>query len=317
MVGLTKRVCRGLAVSGFLVGCSLARGVANKDAGWKPALTRVKHVLSRSSVKPRRRGLASETPATQFKGASVVNPRLIQVIALIASLVAVASGVSSSASAGDARTAEDFAEALAAGDYPWYDQSEDAFRPLNPPRDRSPRDRSNVSLRLPSLGLAELGQLLVFLILAAGLAALIVILVRYYQPNGDEKERPAPSRRHPEVVGRASNLPSGLELEEGDPWESARRLRAAGDFRRAVVALFAHQLLELERLGLIRMTPGRTGRQLVRSIPDVAIRRSVSRTLPLFEEVYYGHREPSAEEFERLWREAERLQDRWTGGGAP
>ena len=43
---------------------------------------------------------------------------------------------------------------------------------------------------------------------------------------------------------------------------------AAGDLAGAVICLFAHQLLSLDQLGLIRLVPGRTGRQYLQVVRD-------------------------------------------------
>ena len=65
---------------------------------------------------------------------------------------------------------------------------------------------------------------------------------------------------------------------------------------------------------LIRLAPGRTGRQLVRSIDEAAVRGPLARSLRLFEDVYYGHRSPDPAAFEALWAEAEALDRRLTSG---
>jgi hypothetical protein len=109
---------------------------------------------------------------------------------------------------------------------------------------------------------------------------------------------------------RVQGLPVGIQDIRGDPWEEAVRRRARGDFAGAVVYLFAHQLLVLERLKQIRLMPGRTGRQYVRSVADPALRAVVEPTLRLFETVYYGRRVPPAEAFEAVWTLAEGWQRR-------
>jgi hypothetical protein len=74
--------------------------------------------------------------------------------------------------------------------------------------------------------------------------------------------------------------------------------------------MFAYQLLSLDSLSMIRLIPGRTGRQLVRSVGDRQLRGWVEPTLRLFEAVYYGHRPPSPEAFEAAWISAQAFQQR-------
>ena len=107
----------------------------------------------------------------------------------------------------------------------------------------------------------------------------------------------------------------GSTPASGNPLAEAARLRAQGDYAAAIVFLFAHQLLTLDRLRLARLMPGRTGRQLVRSVGNAAVRDLVTPALRLFEEVYYGHDPPSAESFEAVWEKAQSLE-RMIAGGA-
>ena len=55
--------------------------------------------------------------------------------------------------------------------------------------------------------------------------------------------------------------------------------------------------MTLSRLGLVRLAPGRTARQLLGSVGDADFRKLVAPTLRHFESAYYGHRNPSGEEF--------------------
>jgi hypothetical protein len=205
--------------------------------------------------------------------------------------------------------------ALGKGNYPWYDAGKDAVRPIALPRDPEP-SQSNASS--PSRGfLPGLGNLIATIGLLIGLAALIGLLVwfwRIYEPT-DPGEVPLSSRDRGEP-SRIEALPAGMrrEFESSDPWEEALRRRALGDLAGAVVCLFAHQLLTMSRLGLVRLAPGRTGRQLLRSVTDVEFRRLSHPTLRQFEAVYYGHRTISAEEFAAVWDRAEAFERRVARG---
>ena len=95
------------------------------------------------------------------------------------------------------------------------------------------------------------------------------------------------------TAARLADLPEGIGLGDGDPWAEAERRRAAGDLAGAVVCLFAHQLLCLDQLGLIRLVPGRTGRQYLQVLRDRELADSLGATLRLFEDVYYGRRRPT------------------------
>jgi hypothetical protein len=114
----------------------------------------------------------------------------------------------------------------------------------------------------------------------------------------------------PGTSARIGDLPEGIRPTDSDPWAEANRRRAAGDLAGAVICLFAHQLLALDQLGLIRLAPGRTGRHYVRSLRDRELTDAVSATLGLFEDVYYGRRAPTAQAFESVWLSALAFQER-------
>ncbi len=195
--------------------------------------------------------------------------------------------------------------ALSKGSFPWYDAEKDEARPIAVRVEAeavpasSPCGRSGGSSWLAFLGdaIARLG-------FVAALAALIALLVwfwRLYEPkDSDDGDRRNDRRGEP---SRVESLPPGLGggFDLSDPWAEAIRRRDRGDLAGSIVCLFAHQLLTLSRLGLVRLAPGRTGRQLVGAVADPEFRRLVRPTLRLFEAVYYGHRTPSADEFAAIW----------------
>ncbi|WP_169976065.1 DUF4129 domain-containing protein [Tautonia rosea] len=229
----------------------------------------------------------------------------------------------SDASSVDPEAVEAVRQAFTDRSFPWYDERNDAYRPVMPPR---PPSTPNPRLRgaggrswfdWPSMNLEELGRLIIFVLLAAGLTALILYLARTWQRRIDEEAKSRTTSKTAQVIGsaaRVGSLPTGLVIDESDPLEAARQLRTQGERGRAVVLLFAHQLLVLDQMSMIRLSPGRTGRQLVRTIEDDVVRGVVGRTLRMFEAVYYGHQEPDAEEFEALWAEAESLDAMFASG---
>jgi hypothetical protein len=208
-------------------------------------------------------------------------------------------------------------EALARGRYPWYDARADTVKPVWPPREWNLDwlDRLRGRIRLGWLPSA--GSLISFLLAMVGLTILLAVLARLwwsYEPGAESSRAEA---RRPGTAARIESLPAELRLGTADPWTEAVRCRARGDYARAIVCLFAHQLRTLERLRQIRLAPGRTGRQLVRGINDQQLRDWVDPTLRLFEAVYYGHRTPSAESFEPVWTAAEAFERRVAEGVAP
>jgi Domain of unknown function (DUF4129) len=210
-------------------------------------------------------------------------------------------------------------QALRQGEYPWYDSGEDRVRGVWPPTwvkwmgekwraiGRA-IDRFFRWMRLPSINIGGnyLGTILLLAVLAAFFAFLLVLWVRR-EPFG---AGPSAARVRPGTALLMDQLPEELRPGLSDPWGEAQRRRAAGDFAGAVIYLFAHQLLSLDRAGLIRLAPGWTGRHYVRSMRDPVLVDSLGATLRLFEEIYYGHRRPSAAVFEQVWSRAQALEAR-------
>jgi Domain of unknown function (DUF4129) len=202
--------------------------------------------------------------------------------------------------------------ALERGNYPWYDPKSDTVRPVWPPREW---DFERLSRWLRMLkrgagipGIGNIGDLITIGLAMLGLTVFVVALIELWRRYRPEKELDATGMIRSGSAARIEDLPLGVRPEAADPWAEALARRARGDFAGAIVCLFAHQLLTLDRLRQIRLVPGRTGRQYVRAIDDRRFRSFVEPTLGLFEAVYYGHHIPSAEAFERVWALAEAFE---------
>ena len=198
--------------------------------------------------------------------------------------------------------------ALGRGSFPWYDAQADQVRVV---KVRVPPDLSALD-RVPTLKAWRWGDYVVFGGFVVALVVVAVLMARSwkrYLPTADS----ATDQADPGRGNRAGEaLPAALRrFDPGDdPWAEANRLRQAGDLAGAVVCLFAHQLLTLARLHLVRLAPGRTGRQLHRSVIDEEFQNLLTPTLRQFEAVYYGHRDPTPTDFATLWETAEAFERR-------
>jgi hypothetical protein len=222
-------------------------------------------------------------------------------------------------------------EALREGSYPWYDSEADRVRPVWPQQLSWAKwlgkklerigDAINRFFRRFNLGRSgraggaggeSLGTLLLVLVLIAFFVFLIVLAYHLGPRSAHRREE----RARLGALARLADLPEGMGTDGGDPWAEAMRRKAAGDLAGAVICLFAHQLLSLDRLGLIRLVPGLTGRQYVRGLRDPELAECVRSTLALFEWVYYGRRMPTAKAFDDVWRRALVFDARARGLGA-
>ena len=214
-------------------------------------------------------------------------------------------GQESSASAPSSGTSA-VPKALSQQRLPWYDSSSDTIKPVKlkvyPPPSPSP---GNVNF-------SWLPKLAWIVTLTVGAILFVLLLVwfwKIYKPIEPTKEAEKAEPGKPRLV---EALPEGMieAIDLSDPLGEATRRRNRGDYQGALACLFAHQLLRLSAAGMIRLAPGRTGRQLVRSISDTSLRSLVQPTLRLFESSYYGRKPVLADEFEYAWNKANEFEQR-------
>jgi Domain of unknown function (DUF4129) len=247
--------------------------------------------------------------------------------ALIYSLtILLAPGLEAGAALPQAPGTDAVRQGLREGEFPWYDSDADRVRPVWAPRgswakwlqERFDRVLDAIRRFFKSLGLEPapgggasgvrsdwLGTMLLGAVIAAFFVFLLVIWLRGepFAAGAAARARPGTGRLLAQLTGEKV---AGID----DPWAEAQRRRLAGDNAGAIIYLFAHQLISLDRAGLIRLAPGWTGRQYVRWLRDPVLVDSLSATLGLFEEIYYGHRLPSRGAFEHVWGRAQALEDR-------
>ncbi len=87
-------------------------------------------------------------------------------------------------------------------------------------------------------------------------------------------------------------------------------LRELLRFDQAIILLFAHQLLLLDRVGILRLNRGKTNGKYVRetrgSDPDLA--RRLRATVSAFEMSYFGRHDLSRDRFSELWNSNLKLE---------
>jgi hypothetical protein len=104
-------------------------------------------------------------------------------------------------------------------------------------------------------------------------------------------------------VDRVEALPFHLRKPTGDFLSEARRLYEAGNYSEAVIYLYSHLLVQLDRHHVIRLTKGKTNRQYLREVRSRTLLREIlDRTMVAFEDVFFGHHALTRERFEECWR---------------
>ena len=83
----------------------------------------------------------------------------------------------------------------------------------------------------------------------------------------------------------------------------AQRQYENGNFAEAIIYYYSHQLVQLDRCQLIRLTKGKTNRQYLREIAERAgLFDLLTQSVQMFEDVFFGHHALNRERFEAVWR---------------
>ena len=193
--------------------------------------------------------------------------------------------------------------------YPWYDANTDGVRRVEVSKpwnwDWLPSfDWLNSLLQFPTSLLQWAAWVGIVLLLAGVVYLLIRAYLRIEGRAADENES--------EPTGgadRVDSLPVPLAVGPGDFLAEARRCRQQGDFGRAIVYLFSHQLLQLDKHQRIRLARGKTNRQYMREVgPWPVLRGLIEPTMIAFEEVFFGHRTLDGPAFETCWSRLEEFE---------
>ncbi len=118
----------------------------------------------------------------------------------------------------------------------------------------------------------------------------------------------------PELIGgraldeqtkqRIAELPAELRNTNVSPRAELQRWIEREDFDQAIVFLYGHQLLMLDRVGWLRLSRWKTNNQYVRETrqSEQSVGDQLRDTVEAFERSYFGNHALSAAQFERLWQ---------------
>jgi hypothetical protein len=217
--------------------------------------------------------------------------------------------------------------------FPWYDDQRDAIRRI----DVGPSWVESLVEWVRSLDLGRWFEWLAFdfsvfghtfsvlevlglLLLATLIGLLIFVLVRIFLKHLNETElRGAHVAAPTDELGEAQieALPLPVRQHVDSLLAEAQRLYQAGRYSEAIVYLFSHQLVELDRNHVIRLARGKTNRQYLREIgPRESLPALFQRTIVVFEEAFFGRYEIGRERFERCWSDLDAFHDLVRQGAA-
>lgn len=204
-------------------------------------------------------------------------------------------------------------DALKSKRLPWYDPSADQLQRTELPVKTQPKVARDWTYTAPSgtgMNLEWLWRLLQYVvwgILAALFAYLLFLAIKSITGVRHEERKYEFETDTRSEADRIENLPFQMEQRRtGDLLGDASRLYDAGNYNEAIIYLFSHQLVQLDKAHLIRLTKGKTNRQYTSELrPRMALRSIVTHTMLAFEDVFFGHHQLSKERFEICWKQIE------------
>lgn len=172
--------------------------------------------------------------------------------------------------------AESVGDAL--GRVPWYDAGTDDWKRVVP-RERTQHEE------MDGFGDVSLFAFAMYALIIAALALLLALIWKLRTPAA-----PTPAqRRHATVQAGMAELPFPLDVGDGDPESGFRAACAAGDWRQAVIWLYAWQLLLLDGAGRLRLMAGKTNRTYLAEIAgERTLAEALGSTVAVFERAYFG-----------------------------
>jgi len=151
-------------------------------------------------------------------------------------------------------------------------------------------------------------------VLAFALIFLVLFLFGKIEPDAVSGGRPKSSSSLVEIddqtLERMKHLPAEIRHTNLNLREEAERLMHAGRLDEAIVMLFGHQLLLLDRCGVLRLARGKTNGRYLRETRSHSIDASTHlvRTVAAFEASYFGGHSPTADRFMQIWNDNTTLE---------
>ena len=159
-----------------------------------------------------------------------------------------------------------------------------------------------------------LGWLTLAAIVLAGVGAIFYVLSRADLQTAKVVKggKHALSGKTPDeqTLERMKHLPEELRRTDVNLRSEAQRLMQSAQYDQAIILLFAHQLLLLDRCGMLRLNRGKTNRKYIRETlaTNKHAANCLEATVASFERSYFGRHKITRSEFADTWRLNEQLE---------
>jgi hypothetical protein len=180
--------------------------------------------------------------------------------------------------------------------FPWYDPVNDGLRRM----DVRPPEKPRFFHVSPAVDfLIFWGALTALAVVLAALTLMILRAARLRKLSGR-------NRGEALVIGEAHQieaLPFPVARANLSLLDQARLFYQAGNYATAMIYLFSHQLVQLDRHQVIRLAKGKTNRQYLRELARRHVLAQLfEQTMVAFEDVFFGGHPLQRQRFEARWR---------------
>lgn len=196
-------------------------------------------------------------------------------------------------------------EGLSEGDFNWYDRAKDDLKRIEvKPPPSAPISNSAAGASQLGSALTEGLTLLIWGVIGLILAALVYALIRAFLNREASVATDSTGQQSVAEIDRTEALPIPIEKNISDLLAAARKAYDEGNYRLAIVYLYSHELVELDKHQVIHLAKGKTNRQYLREVMRAgrkALGGVLEQTQNLFEEAFFGGRAIGPAEFEPCW----------------
>lgn len=189
------------------------------------------------------------------------------------------------------------------GRYPWYDSGEDDVRLIDLDLDSDPAPSPTWTGGGPNWNFDFL-QVFGWLGIAALLFIIAWLLVKFFLNRETDSASKADSQQMVQAdhLTDVEALPPQARDRKLSLLEEARRAYEQGNYSEAIIYLFSHQLVSLDRRQFIRLAKGKTNRQYLRELKKRGTLGGLfEQTMVCFEDVFFGKHDLDRQRFESCW----------------
>lgn len=156
--------------------------------------------------------------------------------------------------------------------------------------------------------LAYLAPVVLYGVLPTLVVVILVLAVQSVLPESYQfvRRKKATDPQKQIDLERISDLPFTVDSKPTDPLGEAKRCMEKGDYERAIIYLFAYQLLQLDSHHLISLQRGKTNRVYLRELRSrIELRAILENTVLAFEQVFFGRYKLEESRFMKCWNEVD------------